>query len=401
MNCSLLQQLDRDLSTTLDLDHVLNLTLSRMLSIYQGVAGSIVLVNEAREIYRMVAQGYDETFDESKIGADKGLIGQVIHSGQPHNAPNVHEESRYIAANFNTHAQMTLPFINKQELIGVIAIESDVIGKYSEEDLQTAVRITNHAAAAIANAILYDKVNEANQAKSEFVSMVSHELKTPMTSLRGYTDLLLSGMTGDLTEQQRNFLEIMAANIRRMSQQIQDLTDISRIETGVLHIELSPTSFVNVVNETMQTVKGLCDEKGIRVHLQMPDELPPIMADKGRMVQVLTNLLSNACKYSPPDTDVTVSFMPRMVADEDTGEMQAMVWCCVKDNGYGISETDLERLFTKFFRSEDPNIRQAKGTGLGLSITKGIIELHGGEIWVESKLGEGTAFQFTIPQAVS
>jgi signal transduction histidine kinase len=396
---SLLQQLDRDLSTTLDLDHVLNLTLSRMLSIYQGVAGSIVLVNEAREVYRVVAQGYDETFDESKIGADKGLIGQVIHSGQPHNAPNVHEEPRYIAANFNTHSQMTLPFINKQELIGVIAIESDVIGKYSEDDLQTAVRITNHAAAAIANAILYDKVNEANQAKSEFVSMVSHELKTPMTSLRGYTDLLLSGMTGDLTEQQRNFLEIMAANIRRMSQQIQDLTDISRIETGVLHIELSPTSFVNVVNETMQTVKGLCDEKGIRVHLQMPDELPPIMADKGRMVQVLTNLLSNACKYSPPDTDVNVSFMPRMVADEETGEMQAMVWCCVKDNGYGISEPDLERLFTKFFRSEDPNIRQAKGTGLGLSITKGIIELHGGEIWVESKLGEGTAFQFTIPQA--
>lgn len=397
----LLQQLDRDLSTTLDLDHVLDLTLSRMLSIYQGVAGSIVLVNEAREVYRVVAQGYEETFDETKVAADKGLIGQVIHSGQPHNAPNVHEEARYISANFNTHSQMTLPFINKQELIGVIAIESDVIGRYTDDDLQTAVRITNHAAAAIANAILYDKVNEANQAKSEFVSMVSHELKTPMTSLRGYTDLLLSGMTGDLTEQQRNFLEIMAANIRRMSQQIQDLTDISRIETGQLHIELSPTSFVNVVNETMQTVKGLCDEKGIRVHLQMPDELPPIMADKGRMVQVLTNLLSNACKYSPPDTDVNVSFMPRMVADEETGEMQAMVWCCVKDNGYGISENDLERLFTKFFRSEDPNIRQAKGTGLGLSITKGIIELHGGEIWVESQLGEGTAFQFTIPQAAS
>ncbi|MCB8978147.1 MAG: GAF domain-containing protein [Ardenticatenaceae bacterium] len=397
----LLQQLDRDLSTTLDLDHVLNLTLSRMLSIYQGVAGSIALVNEAHEIYRVVGQGYDDTFDETKISADKGLIGQVIQTGQPHNAPNVHEESRYITANFNTHSQMTLPFINKQELIGVIAIESDVMGKYTDDDLQTAVRITNHAAAAIANAILYDKVNEANQAKSEFVSMVSHELKTPMTSLRGYTDLLLSGMTGELTDQQQNFLEIMAANIKRMSQQIQDLTDISRIETGQLHIELSPTSFVNVVNETMQTVKGLCDEKNIRVHLQMPDELPAIMADKGRMVQVLTNLLSNACKYSPPDTDVNVSFTPRMVADEETGEMRAMVWCCVKDSGYGISETDLERLFTKFFRSEDPNIRQAKGTGLGLSITKGIIELHGGEIWVESKLGEGTAFQFTIPQAAA
>lgn len=398
---SLLQQLDRDLNTTLDLDHVLNLTLNRMLSIYQAVSGAIALVNEEGEIFRAVTQGYDETFNETKLSSQKGLIGQVIQSGQPHNAENVHEEPNYVTANFNTHAQMTLPFINKQQLIGVISIESDVIGKYSEEDLQTAVRITNHAAAAIANAILYDKVNEANQAKSEFVSMVSHELKTPMTSLRGYTDLMLSGMTGKLTEQQHNFLEIMAANIRRMSQQIQDLTDISRIETGQLHIELAPTSFVNVVNETMQTVKGLCDEKEIRVHLELPEELPLVMADRGRMVQVLTNLLSNACKYSPPDTDVTLKFMTRMVAQEESDEMLPMVYCCVKDSGYGISPEDLEQLFTKFFRSNDPNIRQAKGTGLGLSITKGIIELHGGEIWVESQLGEGTSFQFTIPQAES
>ncbi len=398
---SLLQQLDRDFSTTLDLEHVLNLTLSRMLSIYQGVAGAIALVDEEGQIFRAVIQGYDETFDITKLSAQQGLIGQVIQSRQPHYAENVHEEPNYLAANFNTHSQMTLPFINKQELIGVISIESDVIGRYTDEDLQTAVRITNHAAAAIANAILYDKVNEANQAKSEFVSMVSHELKTPMTSLRGYTDLLLSGMTGALTDQQRNFLEIMAANIQRMSQQIQDLTDISRIETGQLHIELAPTSFVNVVNETMQTVKGLCDEKDVRVHLELPEELPLIMADKGRMVQVLTNLLSNACKYSPPDTDVSLKFMTRMVAQEDSDEVVPMVWCCVKDSGYGIAPEDLEQLFTKFFRSKDPNIRQAKGTGLGLSITKGIIELHGGEIWVESELGVGTSFQFTIPQAKS
>ena len=151
----------------------------------------------------------------------------------------------------------------------------------------------------------------------------------------------------------------------------------------------------------MQTVKGLCDDKEIRIHLELPEELPLVMADKGRMVQVLTNLLSNACKYSPPDTDVTLSFMSRMVTSEDSDEARPMVWCQVKDSGYGISPTDLEKLFTTFFRSEDPNIRQAKGTGLGLSITKGIIELHGGEIWVESKVGEGTSFQFTIPQAAT
>ena len=238
----LLQQLDRDLSTTLNLDNVLNLTLERMLSIYQGVAGAIALVNEEGEIFRKVTWGYDQPEllpDQQKLSAKSGLIGQVIQTKEPHYAPNVHEEENYVIAHFNTLSQMTLPFINKQELIGVIAIESDELNKYSAMDVQTAVRITSHAAAAIANAILYEKVNEANQAKSEFVSMVSHELKTPMTSLRGYTDLLLSGMTGKLTEQQQNFLEIMAANIRRMSQQIQDLTDISRIETGQLRPPLS------------------------------------------------------------------------------------------------------------------------------------------------------------------
>ena len=400
----LLQQLDRDLSTTLNLDNVLNLTLERMLSIYQGAAGAIVLVNEEGEIVRRVTRNYDQEAvlrDKQKLSSKTGLIGQVIQTMQPHYAVNVHEDPNYVIAHFNTLSQMTLPFINKQELIGVIAIESEAMGNYTEDDVQTAVRITNHAAAAIANAILYEKVNEANQAKSEFVSMVSHELKTPMTSLRGYTDLLLSGMTGELTDQQKNFLEIMAANIRRMSQQIQDLTDISRIETGLLHIELAPISFLNVVNETMQTVKGLCDEKEIRVQLELPEELPLIMADKGRMVQVLTNLLSNACKYSPPSTEVSLEFKPRMVPDEETGKMQPMVCCCVKDQGYGISAEDLEKLFTKFFRADDPNIRQAKGTGLGLSITKGIIELHGGEIWVESQLGHGTSFQFTIPQAAA
>ncbi|WP_420628363.1 GAF domain-containing protein [Candidatus Leptofilum sp.] len=398
----LLQQLDRDLSTTLNLENVLNITLDRMLGIYQGIAGAIVLVDEEGEMTRKVTRGYEgqqnELSDKKKLSAKSGLIGHVIQSKKPHYAHNVIDDDNYIIGNNSTLSQMTLPFINKQELIGVIAIESDKIDNYSEDDLQTAVRITNHAAAAIANAILYEKVNEANQAKSEFVSMVSHELKTPMTSLRGYTDLLLSGMTGDLTEQQHNFLETMSANIRRMSQQIQDLTDISRIETGQLHIELAPTSFVNVMNETMQTVKGMCDEKGIRIHLELPEELPLIMADKGRMVQVLTNLLSNACKYSPPNTDVWLRFMTRMIPNEETGKMQPMVCCCVKDSGYGISPEDQEKLFTKFFRSDDANIRQAKGTGLGLSITKGIIELHGGEIWVESKLGEGTSFQFSIPQ---
>ncbi len=395
---SMLQQLDRDLNTTLDLTHVLNLTLDRTIAICKSDAGAILLLDEEGHPYRIVTRGYDSWFDPYDIDVESGLIGKVIETEEPYITGDVHKEPDYVTANSKTKSQMTLPLTNKQQLIGIISIESFHEDAYAPLDVETAVRVTNHAAVAITNAVLYEQINEANLAKSEFVSMVSHELKTPMTSMRGYTDLLLSGMTGELNDQQRNFLETIAANIQRMGQQIQDLTDISRIETGRLHIVAEPTSIIDVMNETLQTVKPLCEEKDVRLHLQLPDDLPMVFVDKNRLVQVMTNLLSNACKYSPSDTDVKVIFEEKTLEQENGHDPKHMIQCSVADQGYGISETDQKKLFTKFFRSEDPNIRQAKGTGLGLSITKGIIEIQGGEIWVESEIGQGTTFAFTMPR---
>ena len=395
---SMLQQLDRDLNTTLDLTHILNLTLDRTLSICKSQAGSIVLLDEERQPYRIVTRGYDSWFDPYNIGIESGLIGKVVESEEAFVSGDVHKNPDYVTANSKTKSQMTLPLTNKRTLIGVIAIESYTVDAYTPDDMDTAVRVTNHAAVAIANAVLYEQINQANLAKSEFVSMVSHELKTPMTSMRGYTDLLLSGMTGEINDQQRNFLETIQANIQRMSQQIQDLTDISRIETGRFHIVAEPTSIIDVMNETLLTVKPLCEEKDVRLHLQLPDDLPMVYVDKNRLVQVMTNLISNACKYSPSDTDVQVVFEEKAIAQENGVDAKQMIQCSVADQGYGISQEDQKKLFTKFFRSEDPNIRQAKGTGLGLSITKGIIEIQGGEIWAESEVGEGTTFAFTMPR---
>ncbi len=398
----MLQQLDRDLNTTLDLDNVLNLTLDWILRICGGSAGAIALINGSGQQPQLrAAHGYGDEFDLDAIDSsmlEKGLIGRVLRTGKPHVTGNVHEEPDYISMSFATHSQMTVPIIHKQQLIGAIAIEGDTLGAFDSVTLETAVRVTNHAAVAISNALLYAQVQEANEAKSEFVSMVSHELKTPMTSVGGYTDLMLTGMTGDLTDQQRNFLETISANIKRMGQLIQDLTDISRIETKHLRVELAPVSFTNVISDTLQIVRGPCDGKSINLHLDLPTDLPLVLGDKERLVQVTTNLLSNACKYSPPATDVYLRVkMDDLPPKPDQPEIP-MVVCSVQDKGYGISEEDQKQLFTKFFRAEDPNIRKATGTGLGLSITKGIVELHNGRIWVESQLGQGTTFHFAIPQ---
>ena len=397
----MLQQLDRDLNTTLEPNEVLAITLDWALRICDGTAGAIILADEGGLPTMRAVRGYDQESKIMTIGPTTfkaSLIGQVLSSGKPLVTDNVQASSHYIAASSQTQSQLTLPIIHQKKTLGALAIESDQLGAFDPITAETAVRVTNHASAAIANALLYAQVNEANQAKSEFVSMVSHELKTPMTSMRGYTDLLLSGMMGDLTEQQQKFLEIIAQNIQRMGRQVQDLTDISRIETGHLHMTLGSTTFANVVSETLPSVQGLADEKDIKLSLDIPADLPLINGDKERLVQVLTNLISNAIKYSPANTEVMVHFETAVITPPHQTIPRPMVVCTVQDQGYGISAEDQQKLFTKFFRAEDPNIRQAKGTGLGLSITKGIIELHGGQIWLESEAGQGTTFFFAIPQ---
>lgn len=399
---AILQQLGRNLNTTLDLQRVLEMTLDWAMLICQATAGSILLVDDAERLVAFVSENYTRDFSlpADARPSQMGLAGVVIETGEPALTRNVFEETAYLAAAPQTRSQLTLPIIHKQQVIGALVVESNEFDDFDEEDLDAAASLVNVAAPSIANAQLYEQVNEANRAKSEFVSMVSHELKTPITAICGYTDLMLAGLTGEVNDKQKSFLETITANIRRMDNLIKDLTDISRIETGQLSVHLEPIVFANVVSETMQATRSIHEGKNITVQLQMPNDLPPVLGDHSRLVQVLTNLLSNAYKYSPPDTVVLVTVQPDYApSNNGLHSPRPVLICAVKDGGYGISAEDQARLFTKFFRSEDSNIRTSPGTGLGLSITKGIVELHKGEIWLESELGQGTTFYFTVPLA--
>ncbi|MBP7999775.1 MAG: GAF domain-containing protein [Chloroflexi bacterium] len=399
---AILQQLGRNLNTTLDLNRVLEMTLDWAMLICEATAGSILLMDDKERVAAFVSENYARDFAlPADVKATQlGVAGEVIRAGEARLTRNVKDEPGYIAAAPHTRSQLTLPIGHKQRVIGALVIESNAYDAFDEEDREAAASLVNVAATSIANAQLYEQVNEANRAKSEFVSMVSHELKTPITAIRGYTDLMLAGLTGEVNDKQKSFLETITANIKRMDNLIKDLTDISRIETNQLNVHLEPISFANVVSETMQATRGIHESKNISVNLEMPNDLPPVMGDHSRLVQVLTNLLSNAYKYSPPDTQVMVMVQPGVTASENGNTVsRSMVICSVKDTGYGISPEDQARLFTKFFRSEDSNIRTSPGTGLGLSITKGIIELHRGQIWLDSELGQGTTFHFSIPLA--
>lgn len=236
-------------------------------------------------------------------------------------------------------------------------------------------------------AVARDQAVEANKSKSEFVSVVSHELKLPMTSIKGYSDLMLGGATGQLNENQINFLTTIRNNVNRMATLVSDLTEISRIESGNLRIEPRAVPVWDVIDEVVTLTKTQITEKNQTITVDIPEQLPKSWCDRGRFAQVVTNLISNANKYSPEGAHIVVQAL----------RVDGMIQLKVQDNGYGMTPEDQALLFNKFFRSGDEKVREAPGTGLGMSITKNLIELQGGRIWFESEYRKGTTVYFTVP----
>lgn len=233
--------------------------------------------------------------------------------------------------------------------------------------------------------------------KTEFVSTVSHELRTPLTAIKGYVDLIASGQTGPLTDVQREFLSLVQTSTRRLTALINDMLDISRIESGRIALRRESVDYLPLVRQTVRMMEGEANKKRIPVRIEVigteseTDEsaLPHVSGDSDRITQVLVNLLSNSIKYTPAGGAVTVSV-------EFEGDF---VTTCVADTGIGIGAEDQARLFQKFFRADNSTTREVGGTGLGLAITRAILEKLNGSIWVESELGKGSRFYFTLPTA--
>jgi len=233
----------------------------------------------------------------------------------------------------------------------------------------------------------------ADRIKSEFVATVSHELRTPMTSIKGYADLLLLGAAGEITPEQRRFLEVVKSNADRLSLLVNDLLDISRIEQGRAELDIRPVDMGELISDVIASLEGRRENEGrhIQIRAEVPPDLPSLEGDYDRITQILTNLVNNAYQYTPDDGTVTVRAMP------DGQGIQVDVI----DTGIGIPDEDKPRIFERFFRGEDPLVMKTAGTGLGLAIVQRLVAMHGGRIWFESQQGVGTTFRVWLPYQAS
>ena len=287
-----------------------------------------------------------------------------------------------------------VPLASKEHLLGLLGFFTRPPERIREAKLTALGPLSSQLAVALRNiqfteelARKNDELTHLDQLKSDFMATMSHELRTPLTSVIGYSDMLLSGVTGELTEKQSQFVDSILKNGEHLLNLINDVLDLTKIEAGKLELNLEPVDLRSALLGVLPIVKPRAADKRIKISTFLPTDLPPVQADAAKLNQVLLNLLTNAIKYTHESGSVSVEARPK----EDHVE----IW--VSDTGIGISQEDIDKVFQRFTQVDSSASRSQGGTGLGLAITKELVELHGGAIKVVSKLGRGSSFIFTLP----
>jgi signal transduction histidine kinase/CHASE3 domain sensor protein len=336
------------------------------------------------------------------LAVGEGLIGQVVATNYPSLTTNVRPSmettnpgSMYHTAPMKLASLLILPLRTRREMIGALVIAAnDPDRAMTDDKLPLAEVLAERAALAIENAKLYTeqvearrKVEDLSRLKDEFLSIASHELRTPVTSIKGYTQLAKMLIKENDLSTSEEYLDIALDQIDRMSRLILELLDVSRIETGRLEIRREGIPWSQFVRDVVHRHHTAVSDR--RFHVSVPTLGKVVTGDRDRLEQVLGNLLENAVKYSPDGSDITVTV-------EDKSDVLITAVC---DRGIGIPADELGQVFERFHRGRQVSSTNYGGLGLGLYITKQIIERHGGTIWVESKEGQGTTFYFSLPTA--
>ncbi len=338
------------------------------------------------------------------IASKRGQIGYPFDDQLPADHPH---PGRVAREKVGLPSAMYAPLISNNEVFGTLIVAAREEDAYSDRELSLLEGIADQIAGPIKAADLYEQalmgakereqrilveaekreIERISEARSEFISTVSHELKTPLTCISAFIDILAKNRSNNLIDRQLQQLDVMRRNSQMLNLLISDLVDISRIDSERFKLSIEPFDARSILGDLTASFRPILESKNQSLIVEDLDQIVWIRADQARIIQVLNNLLSNACKYS--GSGANIKLIAR--ATESTVEF------VVEDDGIGISAGDLDQLFTMFFRSDNVETRSVAGTGLGLAIAKTIVDLHGGEIDVQSELGVGTRMSFFIP----
>jgi signal transduction histidine kinase/CheY-like chemotaxis protein len=319
----------------------------------------------------------------------------IFHASDPSADPN---ELEYMIRQ-DVSTLLILPLVLKGETIGVLEIEtSKEEHHYTSEEIRLLITLANQAAISLENARLYDEqrqtaeqLRELDKLKSQFLANMSHELRTPLNSIIGFSRVIMKGIDGPVSDLQHQDLSAIYNAGQHLLKMINDILDISKIDAGKMELVFEDVNILEIINSVMSTTRGLVKDKPIELHTAIDENLPIIYADSTRIRQILLNLISNAAKFTDRGS-ITVTANQRISA-----EGQPEIYISVKDTGIGIPKKDREKLFEPFVQVDGSPTRATGGTGLGLSITRMLVDLHNGTIGLESKVGEGSTFYFTLP----
>ncbi len=400
-----LVEISRVVSSNLNVEAVLSGIVRHAVQLSKTDAGTIYGFDEAKQVFvPLTNYGVNAAFvkalRESAHGVgDDTVIGRAVIKRAPEQIPDLENVSDYplpFVKEAGFRAMLAVPLLREDRLFGGLVVRRKEAGWFSKPVLKLLQTFATQSVVALHNAQLFREIEEkgreleiANKHKSQFLANMSHELRTPLNAILGYTELILDNIYGDVPEKIQEVLERLEKNGRHLLGLINDVLDLSKIEAGQLTLSLNEYSMGEVVQTVFTSVEALAAEKKLELKSRIPPDLSIARGDEQRIAQVLLNLLGNAIKFTD-EGEVRVA-----VTDSDETFLVS-----VTDTGPGLSEADQEIIFGEFQQADDSNTREKGGSGLGLSISKKIVEMHGGRIWVESDVGKGSTFRFTLPVRV-
>jgi signal transduction histidine kinase len=401
-----LGEVGQAVSSTLDLETVLTRIASHAVQLTGAAGGVIYEYNEATEEFTLrgshqIEKAFVEALRESPIRLGGGALGQAVSNRAPVEVADILDERdasatrlRPVLKDLGYRSLLAVPLLREGRIMGGITIFRRTPGSFAPEVVNLLQTFATQSVMAIQNARLFREIEEksrqieaANRHKSEFLANMSHELRTPLNAIIGFSEVLGERMFGELNEKQAEYTDDILTSGRHLLSLINEILDLSKIEAGRMELEVATFDLPLAIDNARTFVRERAVKHGINLDVTIDERLGDFVGDERKIKQILLNLLSNAVKFTPEGGRIGIN----------ARHADGAVEISVSDTGIGIAPEDQARIFEEFRQVGGDYAKRIEGTGLGLTLAKKFVELHGGKIWVESEVGKGSTFTFTLP----